>query len=202
MGYDRPMLSAQPPRYPMTLVVASLLAGLQWFKLFGPSWQSLPNVSPWLALSLGSAWLLPSCLSGWLVASLAFCGMVFGLGAEHTLNLEGLMLVGFLLAASRLGSTLTAPASWRRSLAATALMSLGYYVASNSLVWLQGHGYSADFGGWWQAQTIGLPGFPRSLMFLRNSLAGDVGLMALLLAFRAWETKRAATKPAALLGEA
>jgi hypothetical protein len=36
-------------------------------------------------------------------------------------------------------------------------------------------GYPASFLGWWQANTVGLPGYAPSWIFLRNSLPGDLG---------------------------
>ena len=34
--------------------------------------------------------------------------------------------------------------------------------------------YLPNAAGWWQAMTVGLPGFPPTLVFFRNSLVSDL----------------------------
>jgi hypothetical protein len=34
--------------------------------------------------------------------------------------------------------------------------------------------YARTAAGWWQAMTVGLPGFPPTLLFFRNSLVSDL----------------------------
>ena len=67
-----------------------------------------------------------------------------------------------------------------------------FYVLSNTGAWLSLPAYPKTLAGWWQAQTIGLPGFPPCYLFLRNSLIGDLfftGLFALCFAFATRSTK-------------
>jgi hypothetical protein len=52
--------------------------------------------------------------------------------------------------------------------------SVGFYLLANSVSWSADAGYPKSLAGWWQAQTIGLPGFPPTWMFLRNSLISDL----------------------------
>jgi len=49
-----------------------------------------------------------------------------------------------------------------------------FYILSNTGSWLTEPGYAKSFAGWWQSQTIGLPGWAPSILFLRNSLVGDL----------------------------
>ncbi len=42
-------------------------------------------------------------------------------------------------------------------------------------------GYPATFAGWWQANTVGLPGYDPTWLFLRNGMAGDLFFTLLLL---------------------
>mgnify|MGYP007101542251 CR=1 FL=1 len=59
----------------------------------------------------------------------------------------------------------------------TPLGSLIFYALSNTFAWAVSSGafaYSKTFAGWWQSQTVGLPGFPPSYLFLRNALIGDL----------------------------
>jgi hypothetical protein len=41
--------------------------------------------------------------------------------------------------------------------------------------------YAKSFTGWAQALTTGLPGYPPTLLFLRNSLLSDIGFSVLLI---------------------
>jgi uncharacterized protein DUF6580 len=56
---------------------------------------------------------------------------------------------------------------------ATVIGSLLFYVITNTDAWLTLPGYSHDFGGWFRALTLGEPGYPPTLLFLRNTLLSD-----------------------------
>lgn len=62
--------------------------------------------------------------------------------------------------------------------------SLLFYFATNTLVWWGSANYAQNFSGWVQSWTIGLPGFPPSYLFLRNSLLSDIGFFLILSAFQ------------------
>ncbi len=49
-----------------------------------------------------------------------------------------------------------------------------FYLVTNTASWALEPQYPAGFAGWWQALTTGLPGFPPTLLFFRNSLLGDL----------------------------
>jgi hypothetical protein len=49
-----------------------------------------------------------------------------------------------------------------------------FYVVTNTGSWLTNPAYATGFSGWWQALTVGMPGFPPTILFFRNSLAGDL----------------------------
>ncbi len=42
-------------------------------------------------------------------------------------------------------------------------------------------GYPATLAGWWQANTVGLPDYVPTWVFLRNGMAGDLFFVLLLL---------------------
>ena len=58
-------------------------------------------------------------------------------------------------------------------LLATVGASTFFYVASNSLTWLGSPEYPQSAGGWFQALTLGLPGYLPSWYFYRNALVSD-----------------------------
>jgi hypothetical protein len=74
------------------------------------------------------------------------------------------------------------------------LCSLVFYVASNTFSWIYDiaiqmpNGYAPTLAGWWQANTVGVAGFPPTWLFLRNAMAGDLffGFLLLLVLDRAF----------------
>ena len=65
-----------------------------------------------------------------------------------------------------------------------------FYVVSNTGSWLYEPGYAKTFAGWLQALTIGLPGFPPTWLFLRNTLLGDLFFTLLFAGCFAVQTRR------------
>ena len=59
--------------------------------------------------------------------------------------------------------------------------SLFFYVATNTASWLSDKDYAKTIAGWVQAITTGLPGYPPTWTFYRNTLAADVIFTALFL---------------------
>lgn len=45
-----------------------------------------------------------------------------------------------------------------------------FYIVTNTAAWLTLPGYAKTFAGWLQAITIGLPGYPQTWEFFRNTL--------------------------------
>ncbi|MEM9478588.1 MAG: DUF6580 family putative transport protein [Verrucomicrobiota bacterium] len=60
---------------------------------------------------------------------------------------------------------------------------IGFYLLSNTAAWAATPAYSKSLAGWWQAQTVGLPGFPPSYFFLRNALIGNTLFASLFVFF-------------------
>jgi len=137
----------------------------------------LPNFSPVPAMALCAAAFLP----GWSplllvlgIVALSDAALAAALGFP-LLTPEQMLLWGALVFIFALGKTLPLRA-WGFPAFAMALIggSVGFYLLANSVSWSADPGYSKSLAGWWQAQTIGLPGFPPTWMFLRNSLISDL----------------------------
>ena len=80
----------------------------------------------------------------------------------------------------------------RVAFACTPLATLGYYVVSNTVAWASSvppHAYAKTLAGWWQSQTVGLPGFVPSYLFLRNALVGDLLFTLAFVALVVWFPK-------------
>lgn len=55
-----------------------------------------------------------------------------------------------------------------------------FYLFTNSAAWISEPLYAKSFQGWLQALTTGLPGYPPTWVFFRNSLVSDVLFFTLL----------------------
>jgi hypothetical protein len=152
------------------------------------------NFSPVAAVVLCGAAFLPKrfAIAVPLVAML-ITDVALNLHAGYPIFTAGMLLrylaFGAILA---IGFKLRTPAArgtygWKL-FAGAAAGTVIFYLISNTGAWLSLPGYAKTFGGWWQAQTVGLPGFPPTVLFLRNSLAGDLfftGLFAACFALAA-----------------
>ena len=58
--------------------------------------------------------------------------------------------------------------------------ALAFYLVTNVVCWAIEPAYPGGFGGLVQALTTGLPGYPPTWMFFRNSLASDFLFAALI----------------------
>ena len=66
-----------------------------------------------------------------------------------------------------------------------------FYLVSNTVCFAVSPDYPPGFAGWVQSLTSGLPGYPPTWMFLRNSLIGDLAYTLLLVSVLNWQQARA-----------
>lgn len=83
-----------------------------------------------------------------------------------------------------------------RVLGASVIGSLVFYVITNTGSWLAEPMYAKSAAGWWQALVTGLPGYPPTLVFFRNSLLSDLFFTALFVG--CMSVSRRAEEPAAI----
>lgn len=81
-------------------------------------------------------------------------------------------------------------------LGGTIAASVIFYLITNTGCWLGLAAYPQNFSGWVQALTTGLPGFPPTWVFLRNSLASDLLFAAFFVAIECSLTETRAKAPA------
>jgi hypothetical protein len=155
----------------------------------------LPNISPMIAVALVGAMYLPRAW-GWLIGPAAF---VITEAALLTVNYrtEGHMFSSwtavplfFYALVGGLGIALARNKSLLKIVAGSILCSVTFYVLTNTLAWWGNSlptvtpSYAPNWAGWWQANTMGLPGWQPSWTFLRNSMLSDLAFtVALVLAF-------------------
>jgi hypothetical protein len=83
-------------------------------------------------------------------------------------------------------------------LASTLASSLLFYLITNTGAWMTTADYSKTFPGWCQALTTGLPGFPATLFFFRNTVFSDLFFTVLfVIAQTIFSTSRARITEAA-----
>jgi len=60
-----------------------------------------------------------------------------------------------------------------------------FFLLTNTATWFSSPDYSKSLEGWWQALTVGLPGYPPTLFFFRNTFLSDLFFTALFLTTQA-----------------
>lgn len=147
-----------------------------------PEW---PNFSPVMAIAFCGAWFLPGMLAVSLplmvllisdIALSAFYG-VFQPGIGDWVRYAcyaGAALAGIGLRRSGAGA-------WG-FLGGVLGSAVAFYLITNTLAWAGNVAYPQSFGGWMQALTIGLPGYPPTWTFFRNSLVSDFIFAGLFVA--------------------
>ena len=166
-------------------------------------WSWLPGFCPLSAIAFCAGAYLPRRLAfvlplGILLLSDVFIDAHYGvsLWTAQTLGHYGALAlsVSLGLALRRAGGKVSATAALLGTLAASVL----FYVVTSTLSWTgPASGYVQTLAGWAQALTIGLPGYPPSLYFFRNSLVSDLLYSILFLACLRLGEKRSSGVPAA-----
>ena len=170
----------------MLLTLILLLSGI-FFRLIRVDLapETLPNFSPLMAAALCGAVFIP----GWL-------GMVVPVAAllvsDALLNVHyGVPVVSSQLLWTLPGYLIAVGLGWmireRRGgistiLGGTLVASVLFYLITNTGSWLGLAAYPQNFTGWIQSLTIGLPGYPPTWVFFRNSLVSDLLFAAFFVA--------------------
>jgi len=145
----------------------------------------LPNFSPLMASALCAAVFLPGMLGLIfpvlaLLLSDALLNLHYG---TPLLSVQMLWTLPCYLIAVGMGWMLRGRGAriWP-ILGGTLAASVIFYVVTNTGSWLGLAAYPQTFSGWVQSMTTGLPGYPPTWHFFRNSLAGDLLFAAFFVA--------------------
>jgi hypothetical protein len=154
--------------------------------------EYIPNISPLMAIAFVGAMYLPGRW-GWLVgpATLIFTDLAF---LQVNYRTDGAMIswwsvvsLGVYALAGMLGVWIASRKTWVKIVSGSVACSLLFYIAANTFSWWNNlvmkmtPSYSPTLAGWWQANTMGLPGYVPTWLFLRNGVAGDLFFVLLLL---------------------
>ena len=166
----------------LPLALTALAVALRAVKStdMGADW--LPNFSPWMALAFAGTLMFPRVLPWWSVlAAMVVADVVVqgGVLAAYPGTMAAVYAC-FGLAAFA-GARLRGRVGGLGVVTGALVCSLAFYLVTNTLSWAAMPEYAKSLTGWWQALTIGLPGFPPTWTFLRNSLISDAGFSLLLV---------------------
>ena len=173
------------------LIVLVLAAGWRLFTLQLPD---LANFSPIMALAFCSGvyfrkrfmWVIPVAA---LLLSDLYINHYYATVYRYDVTLRDTLvrIVSFAIGLG-FGLTVSKHRSWLNLLSGLLGSSILFYLATNTAAWKVEAAYAPTLAGWWQAMTVGLPQYPPTLVFFRNTLASDfffTGVFALAMEYRA-----------------
>jgi len=147
--------------------------------------ETLPNFSPLMAAALCGAVFIP----GWLGFMVPVAALLV---SDALLNVHyGVPVVSSQLLWTLPGYLIAVGLGWmireRRGgistiLGGTLVASVLFYLITNTGSWLGLAAYPQNFTGWIQSLTSGLPGYPPTWVFFRNSLVSDLLFAAFFVA--------------------
>ena len=168
------------------LTLTLLLSGI-FFRLIRVDLapESLPNFAPLMAAALCGAVFIP----GWLGLVVPIVALLV---SDALLNVHyGVPVVSSQLLWTLPGYLIAVGLGWmireRRGgllaiLGGTLVASVLFYLITNTGSWLGLAAYPQNFTGWIQSLTVGLPGYPPTWVFFRNSLVSDLLFAAFFVA--------------------
>lgn len=168
------------------LVFTAFLIIAIGFGFLRPIVGGFENLSPKLALVFLGGYLFPAV--GWLVAPLILSGVDMAwMGLTTESPWQG-FIIWSLLGYLTVGVVGRVVSRFRGSLffllGTGGLSSIVFYLVTNTGAWWTLPDYTKNFGGWLQALTLGLPGYPPTWTFGLRSLVSDlifIGVCAPLL---------------------
>lgn len=156
------------------------------FTLRFPEWS---NFSPLMAMAFCGGLFLPGVLA-WifplavLLVSNIGLNLALGYGVVGTGQVTAWACFAVAVGAGRWLARKGSFGGW--TFAGVILgNALLFYVVTNTVSWFSMAEYAHTAAGWLQAQTTGLPQYPPTWTFLRNSLVSDFLFAGLILGVRA-----------------
>ena len=156
----------------------------------------LHNFSPFAAIALCGAIYFPrriailAPLVAFFVSDLIL--NAYYLATPHVTSIVSVRMIPEYLAlglAAAIGWKLRANPKASLILGASVLGSIAFYVITNTGDWLVEPLYAKTLAGWVQALTTGLPDYPSTITFFRNTVASDLLFTAMFVACMAWKPR-------------
>ena len=156
----------------------------------------LHNFSPVAAIALCGAIYFPrkiailAPLAGFFVSDLIL--NAYYLATPHVTSIVSARMIPEYLAlglSAALGWKLRTNPKAGLVFGASLLGSIAFYIITNTGDWIVDPAYAKNAAGWVQALTTGLPGYPPTLMFFRNTVASDLLFTAMFVVCMAWQPR-------------
>ncbi|MEM7698906.1 MAG: DUF6580 family putative transport protein [Verrucomicrobiota bacterium] len=158
-------------------VLIGLILVTVGYRVFSSQFDGLGNTAPLMAIAFGGALLLGPRYFWIPLVLLVLSDLALGLwNPSGGLGFYTVASMLFYLAVAGLARSIGGSRRnlWIRFWTGTLLCSVAFYLFANTYAWLAFPGYIHSLGGWWQAQTTGLPEFsPPAWVFLRNAILAD-----------------------------
>lgn len=181
------------PSFSSVAIVAGGILLLAAFRVLRATWlPELPNFSPFAAVAFCGGFFLPGVI-GWAlpIGALFLSDLLLNLFLGYEIIGSGQMAAwGSMIFIVALSRVIAASGKFSYPMFFTGVFasSLGFYAITNAVCWLTNPDYPRGLAGLWMSLTTGLPGFPPSWVFFRNSLGSDFLFAALILT--AWNLAR------------
>lgn len=167
----------------LVLALALLVGAVVYRLVAATALTGLPNFSPAMAMALCCGMFLPGAVAVAVPLGCLFVSDLLLNAYLHQPLLSPGMAVAYACYVIAIGSGTLLRGRGLGSILATVLgNAVVFYVATNTASWLGNVHYAQSLAGWVQAQTVGLPGFPPTWTFFRNSVLSDLLFTGLFLA--------------------
>lgn len=131
------------------------------------------NFSVAYALAFCAGVYFAGAMAWWLpMGTLVLTNVLLNLFCYHAPVFDSYMIVTLLSFAAliRFGKLFSPRTSLWRLITGGLLGAILFYLITNTASWLHDPGYPKTLAGWIQALTTGLPGYPSTWLFFRNTL--------------------------------
>lgn len=155
--------------------------------------QEIAGFSPLMAFALCGGIFLPKRLAFWFpVAAVVTTHVVINLFAgQPVVHWYAVLTAVSVAIAAVAGAAIKKKASVAVVVSASLLSTVLFHLVSNTVSFFLEGSYARSVAGWWQCQTVGLPGFLPTWVFTLRQLCGDVVFTLLFYtAFRSTVTPR------------
>ena len=186
MNTQKPEQLGQKGEKVFYLLPAFFVLAIGWSRHLPLENPALHNFSPVLALFFCGAIYLRGHLS-WLAPTVAVIGSDLVLNPTYGQNsLEPFMLTTYAgyATAFMLGKLVARQRKPLAILGGILGSSICFYLLTNAFAWISSPAYPKTIAGLVQSLTVGLPGYPPTYLFFRNSILSDLlftGIFAFVL---------------------